>query len=83
MRAEAYAESIRPIVQEIKAAPVTTVRWIAQCLNARGFKTPNGKAFKPQSVKNLMERVTVVSAASLIDIPKLKVNITPAKQSGS
>jgi len=27
-----------------------------QCLNARGFKTPNGRAFAAQSVKNLLDR---------------------------
>ena len=83
VRADVYAESIRHIVQEIKAAHVTTLRGIAQCLNARGFKTPNGKMFKPQSVKNLIERGAVVSAASLVGITKPKANITPAKQSGS
>ena len=61
-RADAYAQRIAPIVKEIRAAHVTTLRGIAQCLNARGFTTPNGKAFKPQSVKNLVERITVAVA---------------------
>jgi len=55
-RANAYAQSLTPVIKEIKAAHVKTLRGIAQCLNARGFKTPNGKAFKPQSVKNLLDR---------------------------
>jgi DNA invertase Pin-like site-specific DNA recombinase len=61
-RADEYAKELLPIVREIRAAHVTTLRGIAQCLNARGFKTPNGKAFKPQSVKNLLERAAKVSA---------------------
>ena len=52
-RADAYAKSPFPVVQEIRAAHVTTLRKIAECLNARGFKTPNNKAFKAQSVKHL------------------------------
>ena len=83
VRADAYAKSILPIVLEIKAAHVTTLRGIAQCLNARGFKTPNGKAFKPQSVKNLLDRVAALSATPSVDTTKPKVNISPAKQAKS
>jgi DNA invertase Pin-like site-specific DNA recombinase len=61
-RADAYAESLLPVITEIRAAHVTALRGIAQCLNARGFKTPNGKAFKAQSVKNLLERIAVAAA---------------------
>ena len=55
-RADAYAQTLAPIIKEIRAAHVTSLRGIAQCLNARGFKTPNGKVFMPQSVKNLAVR---------------------------
>jgi DNA invertase Pin-like site-specific DNA recombinase len=82
VRADAYAKSLLPIVQEIKAAHVTTLRGIAQCLNARGFKTPNGKAFKPQSVKNLLRRVVSPSVTSEPDEakPGLKRSVaTPTK----
>jgi len=58
-RADAYAKSLFPVIQEIRAAHVTALRKIAQCLNARGFKTPNHRAFKAQSVKNLLERIAV------------------------
>jgi DNA invertase Pin-like site-specific DNA recombinase len=61
--ADAYARRLVPVVQEIRAAHVTALRQIAQCLNARGYKTPHGKAFKAQSVKNLLGRVPTASAA--------------------
>ncbi len=35
----------------------------AQCLNARGFTTPNKKAFKAQSVKNLLDRIAIAVVA--------------------
>jgi hypothetical protein len=35
---------------------------MAQCLNARGFKTPNSRSFKAQSVKNLLERIAIGAA---------------------
>lgn len=69
-RADAYAESLLPVITEIRAAHVTALRGIAQCLNARGFKTPNGKAFKAQSVKNLLERVAVAAATPEPDSDK-------------
>lgn len=55
-RADAYAGSLVPVIDEIQKAHVTSLRGIAQCLNARGFKTPNGKAFAAQSVKNILDR---------------------------
>ncbi|MCW5550866.1 MAG: recombinase family protein [Verrucomicrobiae bacterium] len=61
--ADAYARRLLPVVKEIRAAHVTALRQIAQCLNARGYKTPHGKAFKAQSVKNLLERVAGSAAA--------------------
>ncbi len=61
--ADAYARRLVPVVQEIRAAHVTALRQIAQCLNARGYKTPHSKAFKAQSVKNLLERVAGAAAA--------------------
>lgn len=56
-RAGAYALNLAPVIKEIQKAHVASLRGIAQCLNARGFKTPNGKAFAAQSVKNLLARL--------------------------
>jgi hypothetical protein len=56
--------NLRPVVQEIRAAHVRSLRKIARCLNARGYKTPNGKSFAAQSVKNLMTRMAVATAAA-------------------
>lgn len=55
-RANRYAENLLPIVREIQKAGISTLRDIANCLNVRGFKTPRGKVFAPQSVKNLLAR---------------------------
>ncbi len=59
-RAEDNAKALAPVIEEIQHAHVTTLTGIAQCLNARGFKTPNGKAFAAQSVKNVLERLSKV-----------------------
>ena len=69
-RADAYAKSLFPVIQEIRAAHVTALRKIAQCLNARGFKTPNNRAFKAQSVKNLLERIAVAATTPEPDSDK-------------
>jgi DNA invertase Pin-like site-specific DNA recombinase len=63
-RADAYAKGLLPVPEEIRAAHVTTLRKMAQYLNARGFKTPNSRAFKAQSVKNLLERIAVAADLS-------------------
>lgn len=54
-KAADHAASIAPIIKQIKKAGVSSLRGIAQCLNARGCKTPNGKEFAAQSVKNLLK----------------------------
>ena len=61
-RADAYAGSLLPIIEEIKRAHVSSLRGIAFCLNARGFKTPTGRAFAAQSVKNIVDRATAKPA---------------------
>lgn len=53
-KAAEHAASIVPIIKQIRKAGVASLRGIAQCLNARGYKTPNGKEFAAQSVKNLL-----------------------------
>lgn len=55
-RANSHAHCILAVIQEIQQAHVGSLRGIAQCLNARGFKTPNGKLFAAQSVKNALRR---------------------------
>jgi DNA invertase Pin-like site-specific DNA recombinase len=77
-RADAYATGLLPVVQEIRAAHVTALRGIARCLNARGFNTPNGKAFQPQSVKNLVRRAGSLAAAP--DTVKRSDRPTPIKK---
>ena len=57
-RAGTYADTLAPVIQEIQKAHVASLRGIAQCLNARGFKTPNGKTFAAQSVKNVLVRLS-------------------------
>ena len=69
-RADAYAQSLLPVIEEIRAVHVTTLRKIARCLNARGFKTPNGKAFMAQSVKNLLVRAAPATTKAEPDLNK-------------
>jgi DNA invertase Pin-like site-specific DNA recombinase len=51
---ERFAAGLAPAVREIQRTGVTTLRELAACLNRRGYRTPNGKTFYPQSVKNLL-----------------------------
>src|SRR5262249_16774778 len=56
-RAEEFAKSLAPVIAQLRKAHVTSLRGFAEALNARGFQTPNGKAFAAQSVSNLLERI--------------------------
>jgi DNA invertase Pin-like site-specific DNA recombinase len=56
-RATAYATKLAPVVKRIQKAGVTSLRGIASALNATGWKTPNGKEFQAQSVKDLLNRI--------------------------
>ena len=51
--ANTFAQNLIPIIRQIQKAHVSSLRGIAQCLNAPGFKTPQGKAFAAQSVRNI------------------------------
>lgn len=55
-RARAYAANLLPVIAQVRASGITTLRGIATCLNARGFKTPRGCAFEAQTVKNILAR---------------------------
>jgi len=55
-RADAYAVKLAGVIREIQNGHVASLRGVAQCLNARGFKTPNCKEFAAQSVKNILGR---------------------------
>lgn len=54
--ADRHAANVLPIVKQIKAAGATTLRQIAEAVNARGIATPRGGVWYATSVKNLMER---------------------------
>jgi hypothetical protein len=41
-RADAFAANVRPIIKEIQASGVTSMRGIARALTARGVKTARG-----------------------------------------
>jgi len=56
----AFKAQILPVIAEIQAAKITSLRGIARCLNARGFGTIYGNVFSAQTVKDLLKPATVV-----------------------
>jgi DNA invertase Pin-like site-specific DNA recombinase len=54
--AGAFAANVLPIVRSIEAAGVTSLRGLADALNARGVQTPRGGAWHARSVARLIER---------------------------
>ena len=58
MKAEAdrYAASVLPIIREAQKAGATTLREIAEALNARGIATARGGQWHATSVSNVLSR---------------------------
>ena len=55
-RAEAFAVTIMPIVEEIRAGGVTSFNGIAEELNRRGVRTARGRRWAAMQVKRIVER---------------------------
>jgi hypothetical protein len=54
--ADRYAANVLPIIREAQKAGASTLRQIADALNARGIPTARGGQWYATSVKNLPER---------------------------
>jgi DNA invertase Pin-like site-specific DNA recombinase len=54
--ADAFAANVLPVVRQIQASGATTLRAIAEALNARGIRTARGGAWHSSTVGNLLAR---------------------------
>jgi DNA invertase Pin-like site-specific DNA recombinase len=55
--ADHHAAKVLPVIREIRRAGATSLRQIADALNARGISTPRGGEWYASSVRNVLERV--------------------------
>ena len=59
--ADEFAVSVFPIIEELQAAGLSSLRAIAGGLEARGILTPRGKQhWTPMGVRNLLKRVQIM-----------------------
>jgi DNA invertase Pin-like site-specific DNA recombinase len=54
--ADAFARNVLPIIRQIQASGVTSLRAIARVLDARGIATARGGAWEARTVSNLLRR---------------------------
>jgi hypothetical protein len=54
--ADQFAANVLPIVQTIEASGLTTLREVADALNARGIRTARGGQWHSSTVHNLLSR---------------------------
>ncbi len=54
--AEAHAANVLPIIRQIQSAGVTTLRGIAETLNARGIQTARDGKWHAATVRNILAR---------------------------
>ena len=55
-RADQFATDVVPIIEQIRAAGVTTLKGIADALNSRGVRTARGGRWDATTVKRLLAR---------------------------
>jgi hypothetical protein len=56
-RAAAKAADLAPLVKELQAAGVTSLRGIARALNQRGIQQPRGHGWQATQVRRLLARL--------------------------
>jgi DNA invertase Pin-like site-specific DNA recombinase len=54
--ADNHAATVLPVIAQIQKSGATTLRAIAEALNARGIQTPRGRRWEAMSVKNALAR---------------------------
>ena len=54
--ADAFAANVLPVVRQIQASGSTTLRAIAEALNARGIRTARGGVWHDSTVRNLLRQ---------------------------
>ena len=54
--ADRHAANVLPVINEVRRAGATTLREIADALNARGISTPRGGQWYAASVRNVLAR---------------------------
>lgn len=59
-RAEARAQDIRPVIEDVQAAGITSLRGIADELNRRGERTARGGLWQAESVRRVLRRCVSV-----------------------
>jgi len=54
--ADAFAANVRPIIKEIQASGVRSLRGVARALTARGFRSPRGRDWSDVQVAAVLRR---------------------------
>jgi DNA invertase Pin-like site-specific DNA recombinase len=57
--ADAYAANVLPVIRQIQASGASTLRAVADALNARGIHTARGGQWYAATVRNVLERACV------------------------
>ena len=62
--AERFAANIIPIIREIQASGITTLRGVARALNARGVKSRTGVPWSHVAVGSVIKRSTMAAPSA-------------------
>ena len=56
VNADRFAANTLPLIREIQASGVTSLRGVARALNARGVRSARGTPWSPVAVSNIIKR---------------------------
>ena len=54
--ADVFASNVRPIIQQLQAAGIATLKELAAALNTRGIRTARGGEWAPETVRRIISR---------------------------
>jgi hypothetical protein len=59
--ADRFARNVAPVIREIKASGITSLRAVAAALNARGIPTARGGQWNATGVMSVLRRAEAIS----------------------
>lgn len=66
--ADAFAESLAPVVADLRSQEITSLRQVAAALNARGMMTRRGGRWQVSNARNLLRRIDRLSRPAYSEV---------------
>ena len=61
---ERFGANIMPVIREIQASGITTLRGVARALNERGVQSQTGRSWSHVTVRDIIKRSTMATPSA-------------------